>query len=132
MAPLATLVGDWLDQECQRIVVLCRCLIGSRQGKAPDSEQIQSIQSSQKTIQGLRAQLHTVFDPSFTHLNQLDLDIALFVLAPEVNPRVAALYQELQNNSTSRHPHKALISELLFLIPSEIPEFRARFSYSAP
>jgi hypothetical protein len=64
-------------------------------------------------------------------LTWLDHDVLACVIAPEVEPRIRWLYQELQGGTPQPYPTRALLQELLGIAPAELRELAAVWSDEA-
>src|SRR4029077_14237744 len=65
-------------------------------------------------------------DPSW-----LDYEVLACVIAPEVEPRIRWLYQELQGGTPQPYPTRALLQELLDIPAAELRELAAVWSDDA-
>lgn len=121
-----------LSAEWQRIDLLGRCLISERKGQVISQNIKQRLRSLQEVIQSIRR-----IDPwkdliSSKKLLTMDQDILACVVAPEAEPRLGWLYQELQPGITTNYPTPALIRELLFISGDETDNFNQRISTNSP
>lgn len=121
-----------LSPEWQRIDLLGRCLISERKGQVIAQNIKQRLKSLQEIVQSVR-----LINPwkdliSSKELVTMDQDILACVIAPEAEPRLGWLYQELQPGITATYPTPALIRELLFINSAETGSFYKRMSSSAP
>ncbi|MGD8590142.1 MAG: ATP-binding protein [Chromatiales bacterium] len=127
MTDIQTLAPEW-----ERIDLLGACLSMHRSGKAIGRDTTERLTALQQEIAGLRRQ--PPWQPLSHHweLTALDQDILACALAPEVEPRLGWMYQELQAGLAVAYPTPALLRELLFLDPSDIPPFQNRLLSDAP
>jgi hypothetical protein len=121
-----------LSAEWERIDLLGACLLQSRRGEAlPDAAKDRLV-CLQGEVQQVRA------DAPWRHLSQdcglswLDQDILACALAPEAEPRLGWMYQELQPGLGSAYPTPALIRELFFMETKDAMSLAARLDEGAP
>lgn len=127
MIPAAALTPEW-----ERINLLGICLASARQGRNISDDMKQQLH-------GLQQQVETVRDaPPWQGLVQahqllpMDQDILACAVAPEAEPRIGWMYQELQPGITSTYPTPALMRELFFMDAGEGGTFHARLHHGAP
>lgn len=116
--------AELLAQEWDRVEMISRCLVKIRKGKLPDDKMKTRLHAYQQKVGELRnlpawrqfAQKHGLSD--------IDLDICMFATAPQFHPQVGWLMHTLQPSINAPAPCGALIAELLFLNPREIPLLR--------
>lgn len=109
-----------LDVEWDRIELLARCLLLSRNGKKPDETTLQRLRDLQYQVEALRSSNQSPWQKlPLENLPPLALDVLAVIFAVEAHPRVGILFQDLQQNSQA-WPSLALIQILLALDNREI------------
>lgn len=123
---------DTLAAEWQRIDLLGHCLISERQGQTI-SEKIKSrLKGLQELVQKVRGETPWRDLIENKKLQPMDQDILACVVAPDAEPRLGWLFQELQPGVAGPYPTAALIRELLFIGGKEVDSFYQRLSRNAP
>jgi hypothetical protein len=127
MNPLPSLAPEW-----ERIDLLGACLSASRRGMDIPDEVGQRLETAQQDVNSLRQTdpwraLSTEFG-----LDTLDQDILACSLAPEAEPRLGWMYQELQHGLSSPYPTPALIREMFVMNNEESCLFNQRLTQGAP
>ncbi len=118
-----TVVSIGIQAEWERVAVLAQCLLRSRAGQAPESEQITRLQYLQQQIERLRQGANSPWRKLPTQvLSPLAFDVLACVLASEAQPRVGWLYQELQSGNPQPFLTPALLHLLLALKEDEMGE----------
>ncbi len=117
-----------LAAEWERIDLLGACLGAYRRGAELPDEVGARLEQVQSDVNALRAQ-----DPWNSlqrnyGLDTLDQDIIACCLAPEAEPRLGWMYQELQNGMTTPYPTPALIREMFVLNHEESQKFNHKLS----
>jgi hypothetical protein len=117
----ASLAPEW-----ERIDLLGACLSAARRGNDIPEELGQRLEQVQSDVNRLRAQepwrrLSTEFG-----LDGLDQDILACSVAPEAEPRLGWMYQELQCGISSPYPTPALIREMFVMNEQESMHFNQR------
>lgn len=117
-----------LAAEWERIDLLGACLSACRRGVDVPDEISQRLDHVQRDVNVLRSQ-----DPwrslTLDHgLDALDQDILACCLAPEAEPRLGWMYQELQSGIASPYPTPALIREMFVFNSEESRLFNERLS----
>ena len=121
-----------LTPEWERIDLLGMSLVAARRGAIIPEEMGQRLGALQQEVQSLRLQPPWRTIVKEYSLDQLDQDILACSLAPEAEPRLGWMYQELQPGITSTYPTPALIREMLFMKPEESAAFNQRLNTDAP
>lgn len=121
-----------LNPEWERIEILGAGLVASRRGQSIPEHLTNRLSSLQRDIQLVRSQ-----DPWRSLVNKfkldpIDQDILACVIAPEAEPKIGWMYQELQPGIRSNYPTPALIREILFSGASEAIQYRQRLHRSSP
>lgn len=122
---MSALVG--IDAEWQRIDLLGSCVAAQRRGEAIDAKLKEALSATQARVSAARTS--AIWQtPASRGLDTLDRDILTCVTAPDAEPRLGWLYQDLQPGITSAYPTPSLIRELLFIDEASAPAFHARFA----
>jgi hypothetical protein len=121
-----------LAPEWERIDLLGMSLTAARRGACIPEEMGQRLGVLQQEIQTLRHRPPWQTVVQECNLNQLDQDILACTLAPEAEPRLGWMYQELQPGITSTYPTPALIREMFVMGSEESAAFNKRLSLSSP
>lgn len=121
-----------LAPEWERIDLLGMSLSAARRGSPIPEDMGQRLASLQQAVQTLRCRppWRTVVEAC--SLDPVDQDILACSLAPEAEPRLGWMYQELQPGITSTYPTPALIREMFVLGAEESAAFSQRLSLDAP
>ncbi len=120
-----------LTAEWERIDLLGACLSAYRRGVEVPDEIGQRLQEVQQEVNSLRAQPPWRELQRDYGLDTLDQDIIACALAPEAEPRLGWMYQDLQNGMTSPYPTPALIREMFVLNSDESRQFHYKLSQSS-
>lgn len=121
-----------LSAEWERIDLLGACLVQSRRGEALASAAKERLVQLQSQVQALRAAAPWNELAQDCGLSWLDQDILACALAPEAEPRLGWMYQELQPGLTSAYPTPALIRELFFMEAKDAVALATRLDDNAP
>ncbi len=121
-----------LAPEWERIDLLGACLTQSRRGQAVPETMKQRLTQLQGQVQALRNAEPWSNLVRDCELSWLDQDILACALAPEAEPRLGWMYQELQPGLVSAYPTPALIRELFFMEPQDARTLLARLDEAAP
>jgi len=121
-----------LAPEWERIDLLGASLASARRGADIPAEMGQRLGTLQQLVQTLRGQSpwRTVIEQC--SLEPLDQDILACSVAPEAEPRLGWMYQELQPGITSTYPTPALIREMFVMGAEESAAFGQRLSIGSP
>ncbi|WP_281556858.1 ATP-binding protein [Thalassomonas sp. RHCl1] len=106
--PLAMLTPEW-----ERLQLLGYCLGQSRQGKEIPEEKLQQLTVLQQAVRALRGKQgywHTLLE---LELSELEIDILVFAVGPQFEPRLGWLYQSLGGDKSEPYACRALIQEFL-------------------
>jgi len=123
----ASLAPEW-----ERIDMLGMSLAAARRGADIPEEMGQRLGTLQQEVQKLRRKPPWQMLVKEYSLNQLDQDILACSLAPEAEPRLGWMYQELQPGITSNYPTPALIREMFVMGSDESVAFNKRLSFDSP
>jgi hypothetical protein len=121
-----------LHPEWQRLDLLGRCLHAAREGGAVGENLKTRLRQAQQDVSLGRTHAPWLEMAQRCELDLLDQDILACVTAPDADPHLGWLFQDLQPSVASAYPTPALIRELLFLAPEEAGEFHARLGERAP
>ncbi len=127
MTPMPSLAPEW-----ERIDLLGMNLAAARRGAGIPEELGQRLGVLQQEVRTLRHQPPWQAVIKECNLDQLDQDILACSLAPEAEPRLGWMYQELQPGITSTYPTPALIREMFVMRGEESAVFSQRLSISSP
>jgi AAA+ superfamily predicted ATPase len=103
-----------LSHEWKRIELLSQYLLKTRSGKTINESQLKLLKELQHQVIETRAKKNAWHQSGTDKLTHLALDILAAVYAPNVNPVVALLFQDLQQNSSEK-PSLAFLYQLLAL-----------------
>jgi len=118
--------------EWQRLGVLANCLTIARQGETiPESLQT-SLSDLQSQLVQTRQQpiWHNLINEK--GLNTLDQDILVCVLAPNAEPRLGWMFQQMQSGNVTPFPTPAFIHELYFMAHGEGEFLSSRLDAASP
>ncbi len=117
-----------LAPEWERIDLLGACLSASRRGVDIPQEVEQRLEKVQHDVVSIRQQApwKTLVDE--LGLDTLDQDILACSLAPEAEPRLGWMYQELQYGTASAYPTPALIREMFVMDETESQRLAQRIN----
>ena len=124
--------AESLTAEWERIDLLGACVSAVRRGIEIPVEMEGRLREVQDQVVSLRQQepwLTVVNDYGF---QEIDQDILACSLAPEADPRLGWMYQELQSGVTSPFPTPALIREMFVLGDKETDLFNQRLTRNSP
>ena len=121
-----------LAPEWERIDLLGMSLTAARRGSHIPEEIGQRLGALQQKVQTLRRQPPWRTVVKECKLDPLDQDILACSLAPEAEPRLGWMYQELQPGITSTYPTPALIREMFVMGAEESAAFSQRLSIGSP
>ena len=123
----ASLAPEW-----ERIDLLGTNLAAVRRGAGIPEEMGQRLGELQQEVQALRRQPPWQTMVKECRLDQLDQDILACSLAPEAEPRLGWMYQELQPGIVSTYPTPALIREMFVMGAEESAMFHQRLRMGSP
>jgi hypothetical protein len=123
----ALLAAEW-----ERIDLLGTSLAATRRGADIPQEMGQRLGALQQQVQTLRRQPPWQAVVNGCNLDQMDQDILACSLAPEAEPRLGWMYQELQPGITSTYPTPALIREMFVMGAEESEAFNQRLNIGSP
>lgn len=121
-----------LAPEWERIELLGINLAAARRGTAIPDDMGQRLGTLQQKVLALRSQLPWQPVVKEYNLQQLDQDILACSLAPEAEPRLGWMFQELQPGISSTYPTPALIREMLVMRADETVAFNQRLRNGSP
>jgi len=121
-----------LAVEWERIELLAHLVTKSRQGRPPSQALLTSLQQLQGEVEENRRQGRGLVELALCHLNSTELDVLACVLAPEAEPRLGWIFQNLQIGLPQPYPTIALLQELLSINSEESSQFYEVFGESAP
>jgi len=120
MTALSVLRPEW-----QRLDLLGACLGRSRRGESLNELEA-DLRAAQAAVEHLRVGPPWTELAAAAGLDAFDQDILACAAAPEAEPRIGWLFQDLQPGLGSPYPTPALIHEILFLGDGEAPALQAR------
>jgi hypothetical protein len=121
-----------LAPEWERIDLLGASLAAARRGANIPEEMGQRLGVLQQQVQTLRRQSPWRDVIEKCHLDPLDQDILVCSIAPEAEPRLGWMFQELQPGITSTYPTPALIREMFVMGAEESAAFGQRLGTGSP
>ncbi|TKB25865.1 ATP-binding protein [Desulfopila sp. IMCC35006] len=121
-----------LAAEWERIDLLGACLSAYRRGVEIPKEVSQRLDHVQSDVNALRDRDPWRSLSSECGLEALDQDILACCLAPEAEPRLGWMYQDLQRGISSPYPTPALIREMFVLNNEESKFFNQRLLLNSP
>ena len=129
---MAKALRSTLAPEWERIGLLGACLSSSRQGVEVSSEIKSRLEYVQNVVLDLRSRMP--WDSLITNqgLSPLDQDILSCVVAPDAEPRIGWMFQDLQSGLGSSYPTPALMRELFFMNDFDAPIFNERLLQHSP
>ncbi len=121
-----------LQPEWQRIDLLAACVADCRRGVSMPADVQDQLQAVSREVMQLRQGSPWADLISRHGLEPLDQDIICCSLAPEAEPQIGWIFQELQPGLGSPYPTPALLQELLFLDDAEARLLRTRLAEHSP
>jgi hypothetical protein len=121
-----------LAPEWERIDLLGACLSAARRGMDIPREMGQRLDVVQQEVHSVRQDDPWRSVAADFGLETLDQDILACSLAPEAEPRLGWMYQELQPGLDSPYPTPALIREMFVMNSAESFRFNRRLRPNAP
>lgn len=131
-AAAPTLSTSSLTVEWARIELLSHLLSESRQGRQAAPALLERLQKLQGEVEEQRRQGQGLVALAPNPLSTMEMDVLACVLAPEAEPRLGWLFQNLQPGAPQPYPTVALLQELLAVAPEEDPRLYAALAESAP
>ncbi len=122
-----SLVPEW-----NRLDLLVFCLAAGRRGEKIGPSVQEQLRAEQKKVHILRGQSpwrEVIHKYGLSHLDQ---EILVCALAPEAEPRLGWMFQELQPGLSSPYPCPALMREIFVLDEEEAKLFQRSLSATAP
>ncbi|MDD3581441.1 MAG: ATP-binding protein [Desulfobacca sp.] len=130
-APASKLQFASLAVEWERIGLLAHLLAESRQGRQATPELLARLQVLQGQVEENRRQGRGLIQAAALPLSGLELDVLAAVLAPEAEPRLGWIFQNLQAGLPQPYPTMALLQELLAISAAESAQFYVVLSEAA-
>ena len=127
MKPISTLVPEW-----ERIDLLGACLSAARRGTDIPEEMGHRLGVVQQEVQSVRRQEPWRSIVTEFGFEPIDQDILACCLAPEAEPRLGWMYQELQSGISSPYPTPALIREMFVMNAEESFIINQRLKHDSP
>jgi len=127
MTQMTSLVPEW-----ERIDLLGACLSAARRGSDIPEEMGQRLSVVQQEVHSIRQQEPWRSMVTKFGFEPVDQDILACCLAPEAEPRLGWMYQELQSGLVSPYPTPALIREMFVMNPEESSKFNQRLKQDSP
>ncbi len=101
--------------EWHRLELLAYLLAEERQGRPATESSLEELRQTQATVEGERADGGTLRTLAGSAASPLELDVLACAAAPEAEPRLGWLFQNLQPGAPQPYPTPALMRELLAL-----------------
>lgn len=121
-----------LTNEWQRLFILANCLAIVRQGESiSDSMHKSLIESQEQVLHGRQASEWQRFVHEYD-LSILDQDILACAIAPNAEPRLGWLYQQLQAGNMTPFPSPAFMHELYFMGADDTAPLYSRLHQESP
>jgi len=127
MSVATTLTAEW-----ERIDLLGACVSAVRRGIEIPGEMEDRLKEVQNQVIHTRQQEPWITVANDYGFQQIDQDILACSLAPEADPRLGWMYQELQSGVASPFPTPALIREMFVLGEQESSYFNQRLTQNSP
>lgn len=124
--------AEQLQPEWDRLQHLGYCLSLSRQGKTVETGSLKELKALQQHVERLRAPDGVWERALGLRLSPIEWDILVCVLAPDLEPRVGWMFQNLQPGGGQPYPCRALIQELLALEPLQAQALQLALGQQAP
>ncbi len=132
MTALAADVRVAFDAEWSRVDLLARCAADRRLGKPLDEAMGSQLSALGQVVLQLRSADSPWERVAQRSLEWLEYDVLACVVAPEVEPRIRWLYQELQLGAQQPYATRALLQELLDIPAAELRGLARVLSEDAP
>ena len=126
-----TLPTTRLETEWERVIVLAQCLQRARQNQDVPEDLLKQLERLQQQVAETRHPNGPWGALHVDQLNTLELDILACAVAPEAEPRVGWLFQDLQPGAPQPYPTPALLQDLLALRNDAAGELHAALSEDA-
>jgi hypothetical protein len=120
-----------LDAEWNRVELMARQVADRRVNRSPEPGVVASLAGLRRDVMQLRSTDAAWNRVANGRLTWLDHDVLACVIAPEVEPRIRWLYQELQGGTPQPYPTRSLLQELLDIPAAELRELAAVWSDDA-
>jgi len=127
LTALPSLAPEW-----ERIDLLGACLSAWRRGAEIPKEIGERLDAVQQEVLSLRRAAPWRAVAAECSLKPVDQDILASSLAPEAEPRLGWMYQELQPGVASPYPTPALLREMFLIDGKDAPLFNQRLRQSSP
>ncbi len=127
MNPMTSLAPEW-----ERIDLLGSSLAACRCGDDIPADVSQRLGALQQQVLALRDLPPWQALVDECQLNRIDQDILACSLAPEAEPRLGWMFQELQPGLASTYPTPALIREMFVIDGDESASFNQRLNRASP
>ena len=111
-----------LAAEWERIELLGRCLAESRQGREASDESLSRLRALQGQVEHDRQVGGTWQGVAPVPLTPIECDVLACAVAPEAEPRIGWMFQNLQGAIPYPYPSPALLQDLLALDPDNARE----------
>lgn len=121
-----------IDRECARVALLGRCAADLRRGVAIEDGTLARLRELQAGVDEERRKGALWRRLADAPLSAVEYDLLACTVAPELDPRIGWIYQELQPTSPSPYPSPALVLEILATPPHLAGELHAALSEDAP
>ncbi|CAM3971791.1 ATP-binding protein [Corallococcus exiguus] len=122
-----------LRAEVERVELLGQCLSRLRQGASLEDAVLERLREAQARVRGAREDGSAWRRLRASQLAPVEYDVLACAVAPEMEPRVGWLFQQLQPGATQPvYPTAALIQELLALQPADGARLSSVLSEDAP
>jgi len=124
--------ANLLACEWERIGLLGQCLAMLRSGNSIGEDIKELLSGLNQSVTEIR------LEPPWREmierygLTRMDQDILASTLAPEGEPSIGWMFQELQPGLSSHYPSTALVREIFFLDQEEVDTFYERLKPNAP
>jgi hypothetical protein len=124
--------GEGLAPEWKRLELLGACVSANRRGKRISAETRKRLGAAQTRTEQARQKSPWPQLVADFGLEPLDQDVLVCSLAPEAQPHLGWMFQELQQGLASPFPTPALVQELFFMEPETAIGLRHRLEPAAP
>ncbi len=121
-----------LPAEWARIELLGHCLAESRGGRDVGEDCLGRLHTLQGQVHGDRSTRLTWSDVTPEPLKPIEYDVLACVVAPEAEPRIGWMFQNLQGALPHPYPTPALLQDLLALPPDDSRELYVALTEDAP